>query len=179
LLSFTFLKTYKISFSLSSFLDLEVFEGKWEIFLKMEFIQLGLTFEVLVVVSVYTGVGYFLFIFISVSISSSSFISICLDLYSSSSFSLRNVIALTFSFGFNAWEGNFSLTCASNFLTLEVTCSICFSKLWIHYLVSYWKDMDCFYKVIVLKVKVFIISQRSSLDEPISLRFIRAGAYLT
>jgi len=129
MLSFTFLKTFKISFSFSSFLDLEELKGKGWIFLKLEFIELGHTFGVLVVVLVREGVDYFFFMLSSVSISSSSFISICFDLCSSSSFLLHDVIALTFSFGFNVWEGNFLLICASNFPTLEATCLVCFSKL--------------------------------------------------
>jgi hypothetical protein len=71
----------------------------------------------------------FLFMLSLVSISSSSSISICFDLYSSTSFPLRSMIALTFSFGFNAWEGNFPLIYASNFPTLEATYPICLSKL--------------------------------------------------
>jgi hypothetical protein len=52
MLSFTFLKTSKISFSLSFFFDLEELIGKGGMFLKLEFIELGLTFGVMVVVSV-------------------------------------------------------------------------------------------------------------------------------
>jgi hypothetical protein len=41
------------------------------------------------------------------------------------------------------------------------------------------KTMDFFFcKVIVLKANVFIISQRSSLDDPTALGFISAGGYL-
>jgi hypothetical protein len=46
MLSFTFLKTFKIFFSLSSFLDLEELKGKGWIFLKLEFIELGHTLGV-------------------------------------------------------------------------------------------------------------------------------------
>jgi hypothetical protein len=123
MLSSTFLKTSKISFYLSSFFDLEEFNRKGGTFLKLEFIELELTFGVLVVILICGGMGCFF------SISSSSFISICFDLCSSSSFPLYSVITLTFSFGFNAWDDNFPFICASNFLTLEVTCPICFSKL--------------------------------------------------
>ena len=118
MLSSTFLKTSKISFSLSSFLDLEVAHKRGGFFLKLKFIELGLTFGVLVVVSVCGG-GCFFFMLSLVSIS------ICFDLCSSSSFSLHSVITLTFSFGFNAWKGNFPFICASNFPTLEATCPIC------------------------------------------------------
>jgi len=124
------------------------------------------------VVSVYGGVGYFFFMLSSVSISSSPFISICFGLCSLSSFPLRSVIVLTFYFGFNAWEGNFMLICTSNFPILKATCPICFSKLWILDLVSCWKDMTFFCKVIVLEDKVFIISRRSLLDDPIALEFV-------
>jgi len=80
MLSFTFLKTSKISFSLSSFLDLEELKGKGGIFLKLKFIELGLTFGVLVVVLICGGVDYFFFITSLFSISSSSSIWICFDL---------------------------------------------------------------------------------------------------
>jgi hypothetical protein len=106
------LKTSKISVSLSSFLDLEELKGKGEIVLKLELNELVLTFRVLVVFSIYGGRRCFFFILNSVSISSSSSISIYFDLCSSSSFPLRNVITLTFSFGFNVWEGNFPFICA-------------------------------------------------------------------
>jgi len=55
MLSFTFLKTSKISFSLSSFLDLEELKGKGEIVLKLEFNELVLTFRVLIGFSIYEG----------------------------------------------------------------------------------------------------------------------------
>jgi hypothetical protein len=45
MLSFTFLKTSKISFSVSSFFDPEELTRKGGMFLKLEFIELGLTFE--------------------------------------------------------------------------------------------------------------------------------------
>jgi hypothetical protein len=45
MLSFTILKTSKISFSFSSFIELEEINGKGGIFLKLEFIELGLTLE--------------------------------------------------------------------------------------------------------------------------------------
>jgi hypothetical protein len=59
MLSSTFLKISKISFSLSSFLDLEELTEKGGIILKLEFIEIGLTFGVLVVVSVCGGGGCF------------------------------------------------------------------------------------------------------------------------
>jgi hypothetical protein len=114
---------------LSSFFNLEELKGKGEIFLNSKLIKLGLTFGVLVVVLVCGGVSCFFFMFSSVSISSYFSISICFDLCSSSSFLLRSMIALTFFFGFNAWEGNFPLICSSNFPTLKATYLICFSKL--------------------------------------------------
>jgi hypothetical protein len=80
MLSFTFLKTSKISFSLSSFLDLEELKGMGGIFLKLKFIELGLTFGVLVVVLICGGVDYFFFITSLFCISSSSSIWICFDL---------------------------------------------------------------------------------------------------
>jgi len=132
----------------------------------------------MVVVLVRGGVDYFFFMLSSVSISSSSFISICFDLRSSSSFLLHDMIALTFSFGFNAWDGNFLLICASNFPTLEATCPVCFSKLWILDLVSYWKDMAFCCKFILLEANAFIIPWRLSLDDPITLEFVNARAYL-
>jgi len=129
MLSFIFLKTSKSSFSLSSSLDLEELKGRGGIVLKLEFNELVLTFRVLVIFSIYGGRGCFFFILNSVFISSFSSISICFDLYSSSSFPLRTMIILTFSFGFNAWEGNFLFIYASNFRTLQATCPICYSKL--------------------------------------------------
>ena len=98
MLSFTFLKASKISFSLSSFFNLEELTGKGRIVLKLEFIELGVTFGVVVVVSICGGGGCFFFLLNSVSIYSSSSISICFDLCFSSSFPLRSMIALTFSF---------------------------------------------------------------------------------
>jgi hypothetical protein len=74
------------------------------------------------------------------------------------------VITLAFCFGFNAWEGNFSLIYASNFSTREAICPIYFSKLWMLDLVSYWKDMTFCCNVTILEAKVFIISRRSSVD---------------
>jgi len=59
MLSSTFLKMSKIFFSLSSFLDLEELTGKGGIILKLEFIEIRLTFGVLVIVSVYGGGGCF------------------------------------------------------------------------------------------------------------------------
>jgi hypothetical protein len=50
--------------------------------------------------------------------------------------------------------------------------------LWILDLISCWKDMIFYCKVIVLKAMVFIIPWRSSLDDPITLEFINAGGYL-
>ena len=73
---------------------------------------------------------------------------------------------------------NFPLICASNLLALVATCLICFSKLWILDLVSYWKDMIFCCNVIVLKAKVFIISRRSLLDDPITLKFVNVGISL-
>jgi len=69
MLSFTFLKTSKISLSLSSFFDLEELTRKGGMFLKLEFIELGLTFGVMVVVSVWEGGGCFFFVLNWVSIS--------------------------------------------------------------------------------------------------------------
>jgi hypothetical protein len=69
MLSFIFLKTSKIFFSLSSFLDLEGLKGKGGNVLKLEFNELVLTFGVLVVFSICGGRGYFFFILNSVSIS--------------------------------------------------------------------------------------------------------------
>jgi hypothetical protein len=89
------------------------------------------------------------------------------------------MIALTFSYGFNAWEGNFPFIYAFNFPTLEAICHICFSKLWILDLVSCWKDMIFCCKVTMLEAKVFIISRRSSLhDDPITLEFMNGGGCL-
>jgi hypothetical protein len=51
--------------------------------------------------------------------------------------------------------------------------------LWIIDLISYWKDMIFCCKVIVLEAKVFIISRRSSLDDPITLEFVNTGSCLT
>jgi len=90
MLSFTFLKTSKISFSLSSFFDLEELTRKGGMFLKLEFIELGLTFGVTVIVSIWEGGGCFFFVLNLVYISSSSSISICFDLCSSSSFPLHS-----------------------------------------------------------------------------------------
>jgi hypothetical protein len=133
---------------------------------------------VLVGFTICEGRGCFFFILNSVSISSSSSISICFDLCSWSSFPLHSVITLTFSFGFNAWEGNFPFIWASNFHTLEATCPICFSKLWMLDLVSYWKDMTFCCNVTVLEAKDFIISRRLSLDDSITLEFVNAGGCL-
>jgi hypothetical protein len=69
MLTFTFLKTSKISFSLSFFLDLEEIKGKGGIVLKLEFNELVLTFGVLVIFSICGGRGCFLFIHNLVSIS--------------------------------------------------------------------------------------------------------------
>jgi len=129
MLSSIFLKISKTSFYLSFFLDLEELKGRGEIVLKLEFNELVLTFGVLVIFPICGERKCFLFILNSVFISSSSSILICFNLYSSSSFPFRIVIILTFSFGFNAWEGNFLFICASNFPTLQATCPICFSKL--------------------------------------------------
>ena len=152
-------------------LDLEELTWNGRIVLKLEFNKRGFTFWVLVVVSIYGGEGCFFFVFNLVSISSSFSISIYFDICIPSSFPFCSVIILTFCFRLNTWEDNFSFICASNFPTLEATCLICFSKLWLIDLISYWKDMIFYCKVIVLKEKIFIITRRSSLDDddPITL----------
>jgi hypothetical protein len=47
------------------------------------------------------------------------------------------------------------LICSSNFPTLKATYLICFSKLWILDLVSYWKEMIFCCKVIVLGLRFY------------------------
>jgi len=126
---FHFLENLENPFFFVIFLEPRSFKGKGGIFLKLKFIKFGLTFGVMVVVSVCERKCCFFFMLSSISISYSFSISICFDLCSSYSFPLCSVIALTFYFGFNAWEDNFSLICASNFPTLKATCPICFSKL--------------------------------------------------
>jgi hypothetical protein len=64
MLSFTFLKTSKISFSLSSFLDQEELKGKGGIFLKLEFIELGLTFEYWWLFLLYAQFSFFILFFL-------------------------------------------------------------------------------------------------------------------
>ena len=73
--------------------------------------------------------------------------------------------------------GQLSIYLCSNFPTLEATCPICFSKLWMLDLVSCWKDMTFCWKVTVLEAKVLIISRRSSLDDPITLELVTVVGY--
>jgi hypothetical protein len=51
--------------------------------------------------------------------------------------------------------------------------------LWMLDLDSCLKDMTFYCNVTVLEAKVFIISGRSSLDNPITLEFVNVGGCLT
>ena len=139
MLSFAFLKTSKISFSFSSFLNLE-------------------ELKVLVFVFIYKGVGYIFFTSSLVFISS-FFLNLNLFWHMfSSALPLLSMITLTFYFRFNVYEGNFLLACVANLSMLEATCHIYFFKLWILDFVSCWENIKFYSKFIVLEANFFIIS---------------------
>ena len=150
MLSSTFLKTSKISFSLSSFFDLEELTGTGGIhWMRSYLLSVGRCFSLWRrrVFLFCTQFSFYLFFFLYLNL----FWPLPFKFFPTLRHDRTNI-----RFWIQCLEGNFPFICASNFLTLEAICPICFSKLWILDLVSCWKDMTFCCKVTILEAKVFV-----------------------
>jgi hypothetical protein len=180
MLSSTFLKTFKISFSLSFFLPRRTHRKRWNSFktgiywVRSYLWSVGRRFSLWRrrVFLLCTQFSFYLFFFLHLNL----FRPLPFKFFFTSQHDRINIL-----FWIQCLGVQFSIHLCFQFPYTWSYCPICFSKLWILDLVSCWKDTIFCCKVTVLEAKVFIISRRSSLDDdPITLEFVNGrGGCLT